>query len=384
MRLTKFYISKYSALNTKTILLLLIIFFSKISNSQESFLQLGDQAPDLRVGKWIKGVPVTEFQKGKIYVLEFWATWCLPCKAAMPHLSLLSKQYQGQVIIVGINIKENNKTSREEIEEFVNAMGNKIEYTIAIEDKKHTQHDWIDASGSEDYGIPITFVIDKDGKLAWIGNPFKLPDVLHKMVNNTWDMSKEIARKNLIRKLRGLDKQLRNKILDYTGDLPINLSKSKADSLLVLINAEIQKEPKLEYMPATVFYKFSSLLIVNNMEAYKYGKRVLETIVFDEPEYDQLIYAIEMYKDTLEIPNEIFLLGGEAYSIKINRFPYPEIVNLPKNYSQMAEMYWLGKENKLAIIAQAKAIEEVKKRTKYSSSELESYQKKFKLYATAY
>lgn len=263
-------------------------------------------------------------------------------------------------------------------------MGNKIEYTIAIEDKKHTQHDWIDASGSEDYGIPITFVIDKDGKLAWIGNPFKLPDVLHKMVNNTWDMSKEIARKNLIRKLRGLDKQLRNKILDYTGDLPINLSKSKADSLLVLINAEIQKEPKLEYMPATVFYKFSSLLIVNNMEAYKYGKRVLETIVFDEPEYDQLIYAIEMYKDTLEIPNEIFLLGGEAYSIKINRFPYPEIVNLPKNYSQMAEMYWLGKENKLAIIAQAKAIEEVKKRTKYSSSELESYQKKFKLYATAY
>ncbi|MEO0632466.1 MAG: hypothetical protein AAFY46_17315, partial [Planctomycetota bacterium] len=40
---------------------------------------VGQKAPDLKVGGWLQGTPVTEFQPGETYVIEMWATWCAPC-----------------------------------------------------------------------------------------------------------------------------------------------------------------------------------------------------------------------------------------------------------------------------------------------------------------
>lgn len=49
-------------------------------------LKAGDPAPPLKIEKWLKSGPIERFEKGKVYVLEFWATWCPPCIASMPHL----------------------------------------------------------------------------------------------------------------------------------------------------------------------------------------------------------------------------------------------------------------------------------------------------------
>ncbi|HVU64861.1 MAG TPA: TlpA disulfide reductase family protein [Phycisphaerales bacterium] len=65
-------------------------------------LIVGDPAPSLSIEKWIKGEPVTSFEKGKVYVVEFWATWCGPCKASMPHITDLQKQYKGKVTFIGV------------------------------------------------------------------------------------------------------------------------------------------------------------------------------------------------------------------------------------------------------------------------------------------
>ena len=68
------------------------------------YLNIGDAAPAISHVTWLKGQPLGGFEKGKIYVVEFWATWCGPCKANIPNLTTLAKKYAGQVSISGIDI----------------------------------------------------------------------------------------------------------------------------------------------------------------------------------------------------------------------------------------------------------------------------------------
>ena len=56
-------------------------------------LKVGDPAPPIKVGEWVKGDSVAGFEPGKVYVMEFWATWCPPCVAAIPHISELQAKY---------------------------------------------------------------------------------------------------------------------------------------------------------------------------------------------------------------------------------------------------------------------------------------------------
>ena len=154
-------------------LLLLLLFIKGVTSSaqdyQSTLLNIGDSAPPLRVREWLKGEPVQRFEKGKVYVVEFWATWCVPCKAAMPHLSALATKFKDRFTILGIDSYEKKLTSIKDVKAFVDSMGNRMDYNVAAEDSNFMETDWLDASGEQ--GIPKSFVVNTEGRLAWIGHP---------------------------------------------------------------------------------------------------------------------------------------------------------------------------------------------------------------------
>lgn len=155
---------------------------------------IGDKAPDLKISTWVKGEPITEFRRDQVYVVEFWATWCGPCIAGMPHVSEVQKEYKDKnVRVIGVNIWDEPKN----VEPFMKDKGgnDKMQYTVAIEEKyegeKNVRNgkmsaEWMKAAGQN--GIPTAFIVDKSGTIAWIGHPMSMDEPLKEVVAGTWDI----------------------------------------------------------------------------------------------------------------------------------------------------------------------------------------------------
>jgi len=119
-----------------------------------------ETASAMAVAHWVKGDPV-DISSG-VHVVEFWATWCPPCRTSIPHLTKIQEQFADRgVKIIGVS---NEKLST--VEPFVQKMGDEMAYTVAI-----------DGGVAKDYmdkynigGIPHAFVV-KDGEVAWHGLP---------------------------------------------------------------------------------------------------------------------------------------------------------------------------------------------------------------------
>jgi thiol-disulfide isomerase/thioredoxin len=182
--------------------------------------KIGIEAPPLSIAHWVKGGPVdiTAGKGKKIFVVEFWATWCPPCKVTIPHLTETQKKYAGKdVVIVGIT-DEDVKLVRE----FLSQMGSKMEYVVAVDDNGKTSKAYMEAFGIET--IPHAFIIDKSGKIVWQGNPMEgFDEALESVVNGSFSIEKEIKKNIADKKFRdfidAVEKDDTNKINQIGAEL---------------------------------------------------------------------------------------------------------------------------------------------------------------------
>ncbi len=153
--------------------------------SSRSNAALGMTAPPLRVAHWIQGRPVKldAAMDSRVIVVEFWATWCAPCKESIPHLSALQSRFSSKgVTVIGITDEPPDV-----VKPFVRKMGDKMNYTVASDDGKSTWKAYMDAFGED--GIPHAFIINQKGKIAWHGHPMDgLEDTLAAVVSGKHDL----------------------------------------------------------------------------------------------------------------------------------------------------------------------------------------------------
>ncbi len=116
----------------------------------------GKAAPALTVKSWVKGsLPNTT---GKVVLIDFWATWCGPCRRLIPELNQFKEKFGDDLVIIGISDEP-----EDELKEFVKST--EIKYPIATDPDKTMKK----AIGIK--GIPHVLVISPDNIVRWQGFP---------------------------------------------------------------------------------------------------------------------------------------------------------------------------------------------------------------------
>jgi thiol-disulfide isomerase/thioredoxin len=218
-------------------------------------LNVGDKIPELKYDKWLKGTPFKDYQKGRLYIFEFWATWCGPCIMSMPHLSGIAKKYKDQLTVVGVDIWEHdeNHSSTVDPARFVKQMGNKMAFNVVTDTKDGWMgNNWMKAAGQG--GIPCSFMV-KDGIILWIGHPINLDSVIGVVNSGKYD---PVAVREEFRK-KAVEEQAQAAAMHKVID-PIDSAEKAKDwpkALQLLEAGKTQSPPMAGYFD---FKKFMILL----------------------------------------------------------------------------------------------------------------------------
>ena len=148
---------------------------ARVAEAKVELLQPGAMAPDfamtLRDGKQIK---LSDF-RGKIVVLDFWATWCGPCVAAMPHVQEIADHYKDQGVVV---LASCTSDERSKFDAWVDSKTQDYPDVMFAFDPLEKSADRASRKLFGVSGIPQQFVIDKDGKVVAEVSGYRKGEVL--------------------------------------------------------------------------------------------------------------------------------------------------------------------------------------------------------------
>ncbi|OES46116.1 redoxin domain-containing protein [Domibacillus iocasae] len=120
-------------------------------NNDQNGIEVGDKAPDFTLQRVDgKEVKLSDYEGKKVF-LNFWATWCPPCKAEMPHMQSFYEEKPENVEILAVNVEESNEKAKDFADQY------ELTFPVLM-DKDGTV-----AEIYEVYTIPTTYVLNEDG-----------------------------------------------------------------------------------------------------------------------------------------------------------------------------------------------------------------------------
>jgi thiol-disulfide isomerase/thioredoxin len=286
------------------------------SAEQEITLTIGKPAPPLAVTSWVKGEPLDGLKPGQVYVVEFWATWCGPCLAGMPHISALQTEYGDKIRIIGVS-REKEETVTEwlktEREEGV-TWDQTVAYSLAMDGDEVMTRTYFRAAGRR--GIPSAFLVGKDGIIEWIGHPARIDEPLAKVTDGTWD--REVARNAYDAELKEMKAQA--ELTKVQRAISAAVREKNWDAALALVDEQIEKAPD------NLMLKMMKLSVLSQSEKADEAGAMVQELVKADWEKGSVLgplalgIAMKRYPGTLDEAERIAkhaleLHGGKDFAL---------------------------------------------------------------------
>ena len=195
---------------------LLFIIGSVASSDAADQLTIGSKAPPIDIEHWIsEKEPVKDFEPGRVYVIEFWATWCGPCIASIPHLRDIQLRHLDGLTVISVSDEP-----LDIIEQFLELKRDETtfkeltsDYWLTTDPDGSVKQDYMRAAGQS--GIPTAFIVGKTGEVEWIGHPMRIDEPVAQILDGTWDREAyELQRKEeqeALARLRVVHQHVRKK-----------------------------------------------------------------------------------------------------------------------------------------------------------------------------
>lgn len=258
-----------------------IAFFAFMSTGVEAFaderLTIGSPAPPIKVATWIKGPPVTAFEKGKVYVVVFHTTAGSPYDQAFACLTDIAKKYEGKLTLFGVDVWEKDgpqdqASINKKVADYANSLGNQLAYRLAVDDTKDTMaRSWVLASGTM---ARTCFIVNRDGKIAWIGHAREgIEKVLDKVIAGTFDLDAYLK--------EDMERRVQESILNFEERRYDQLwVEHKYRESVAEMDKAFAKYPKLEFKSGP-----SRVIVLSNYDeqgAYEYASKLAAGIYKDQ------------------------------------------------------------------------------------------------------
>lgn len=147
-----------------------------LANQREAAPAVGHPAPQFTLNTLEGGVLSLDDLRGTPIVLNFWATWCGPCRNEMPALQAASERFGNRALILGVNQAEDAAT----VQAYTDELG--ITFPIPMDSEQRVSSDLYNVQG-----LPTTYFIDGDGTISkvWMGemNSITLEEGIAEMLN---------------------------------------------------------------------------------------------------------------------------------------------------------------------------------------------------------